>query len=199
MIKVDKYLNDLKIKRVHIGGLDETAVYKALEKVCDLYEDELIVRQRNSREQIALIENSLKKRIRAIEEQTKYLEKENEIYRRENERLAAIVSPCMNIKEELSQQAEKEAEKIRKQAEKEADHICIQAEKEAGEIREQAKKDSEKICADSRKEKQELLAEVDTLKKAKNNILQSLNVIQRFCISTQKEIQTVYERETDKS
>ena len=105
----------------------------------------------------------------------------------------------MNIKEELSQQAEKEAEKIRKQAEKEADHICIQAEKEAGEIREQAKKDSEKICADSRKEKQELLAEVDTLKKAKNNILQSLNVIQRFCISTQKEIQTVYERETDKS
>lgn len=184
--KVDNYLNGVKIKRAHFGGFDETDVYKVLDKVCNIYEAEMEQNQSKNAAQILQSENNYKKKIRELSEETKYLEKENETYRRENERLTALVSQCMTIKEELGIQAEKEAEKIKNQAVNEAAEILRQAELEA-----------EQIYKDARKTKEELMIQITELKKAKNNIVQSFNVIQRFCGRTQKEILVLKERDRD--
>ena len=184
--KIDNYLNGVKIKRAHFGGFDETDVYKVLDKVCNMYELEIEQNQTKNAAQTVQTENSFKKKIRELSEAVRFLEKENETYKRENVRLTAIVSQCMAIKEEISIQAEKEAEKIKKQAEK-----------EASEMRKRAQMEADQICKDSRKVKEELTLEIEELKKAKNNMIQSFTVIQRFCGRIQKEILVLKERDKD--
>lgn len=198
MSKVDNYLKKLKIKKTRFGGFDETDVYNVLQNVCDIYEEEIREIQSNNTKQMAQYENNVKKEIRELTEKVKRLKRSNESYHRENERLMGTVSSCVTIKEELCKQAEIEAEKVREQVTKEANNIIAQAEKEAERIREQARKEANQICKDSKKEKMELEKQNEDLKGAQKNLIQSLNVIQRFCVRTQKEIQVLKGQDTDK-
>lgn len=197
MSKVENYLKKVQIKRVHFGGLDETDVYNVLQKVCDIYEEEIQQIKSNNTKQMAQYEKNAVKEIQELIEKAKRLKQSTEAYRRENERLMGTVSSYLTIKEELCKQAENDAEKVREHATKEAENILAQAEKEAEGIRVQAKREANQICKDSKNEKENLEKQVEELKGTKKNLIQSLNVIQRFCVRTQKEIQVLRGQDTE--
>lgn len=184
MEKVNEYLDRMKIKKTFFRGLNETDVYKVIDKVCSIYEEEIEDRDSlfkvkvEENEQLTVELNSVKKKLSEktgekdkILSQAQIIQKRYNEKVRENEHLSSIISSYSLVQEELR----------------------VKGEKDAMKIREEAKKEALLIIKTAKQEKEEMELQLFELEAERKRILQGLKVVQQFCVRTHdavKEIQS---------
>lgn len=195
--KVYEYLDSVKMKKVVVGGFEEECVYQTIEKICGLYEEELAAKREAAKEngeKLTQLQEQcaeLREKLENVQQQLQEKATALESYRIDNSRLTQMVSSWTTVKEDLTQNAQREIEQMRAQAEQSAAQLRLEAEQEAAQTRLQARQAAQQIRSDAESERSKTREELAALEQARANIYRGFQEIQRFCKETLDAVQSL--------